>query len=485
MARENQGLQIGLIAFVILTIVFAVLTFMFFKQADERGMKAKAAEESEAKKSKELKMVSDENDALKEELIGIAKTEPIGAVRDAFNKDMQSYASAYEKPMQKYREAVKRLHSDLQRKNEALAAEQTTVKDLTEKLARLEEVKQPQIDSSMAQAKKLGDDLAARTKAFEDDRRKLNEEKDDLASRLAKSKKDADKAMAGVQSKLDEAVKRGGRINKLLEERTHQLDQVTKQEFEVAEGQIRWVNQHNGTVWINLGQADNLKRQVSFSVYSSDTNDVTKSAKKGAIEVTQILGEHLAEARIVEDIISDPIMPGDVIYTPLWRPGEQQHVALAGDMDIDGDGKSDLKLLLNLISMNGAVADLYVDDNGKIVGDMTIDTRFLVLGKEPEVKKGDKGDDPTKVYSQVQKKAESLGGIRTITLGDFLKRVGFKHETHVVRYGPGMNLDDFKPRLPDGRQKVSGGNLSPLYQPPDKSGRKILTPGKTSSESAY
>lgn len=481
MARDNQGLQIGLIVFVILTIGLAVTTFMFFKQADEAAMKAKAAEESEAKKGKELKMVSDENDVLKEELIGIAKTEPISAVRDAFNKDMQLYASAYEKPMQKYRKVAEKLFNDLQKKNEALAAEQVTVKDLTDKLARLEAVKEPQIKKHLDEVTKLGEDLANRTKTFEDDRKKLNDEKDELAGRLEKSRKDADKAMTSVQTKLDDAVKKVDYFRKLYEERTDQLEQATKQEFEVAEGEIRWVNQRNGTVWINLGQSDNLQRHVSFSVYNADTNDVTKAAKKASIEVTQILGEHLAEARIVEDVISDPIMPGDVIYTPLWRPGEQQHIALAGDMDIDGDGKSDLKLLLDVISMNNAVADLYVDDNGKRVGKLATTTRFLALGNEPEIKKGDKGDDAVKLYSQVQRDAKQLG-IKTITLNDLLKRMGFKNETHVVRFGAGLNLDDFKPRLPDGRQKVSSGNLSPLYQPQPKGETRRST---TKAGSAY
>lgn len=481
MARENQGLQIGLIVFVILTIGLAVTTFMFFKQADEAAQKAKHAEESEAKKSKELKMVSDENDAMKEEFIGIAKTEPITAVREAFTKDMQLYASAYEKPMQKYRKVVEKLANDLQKKNEALTAEQETVKKLTNDLARFEAEKQPQIDKHRDEAKKLSEDLVNRTKTFDDDRKKLNDEKDELAGKLEKSKKDTEKALTNAQAKMDVALKDLARFRQLYVERTEQLDQVTKQEFEVAEGLVRWVNQRNGTVWINLGQSDNLRRQVRFSVYNADTNDVTKAAKKASIEVTQILGEHLAEARIVEDVISDPIMPGDVIYTPLWRPGEQQHVALAGDMDIDGDGKSDLKLLLDVISLNNAVADLYVDDNGKRVGKLATTTRFLVLGNEPEIKKGDKGDDAVKAYSLVQKEATGLG-IKTITLGDFLKRMGFKNETHVVRFGAGMNLDDFKPRLPDGRQKISSGNLSPLYQPQPK-GEVRRSTSKT--DSAY
>ena len=34
-------------------------------------------------------------------------------------------------------------------------------------------------------------------------------------------------------------------------------------------------------------------------------------------------------------------------------------------MDLDGDGKSDLQTVKNLITMNGGVVDCYVDDKGK------------------------------------------------------------------------------------------------------------------------
>ncbi len=40
MARENQGLQIGLIIFVMLTIVLGVTTYLFFRQYEEATIKA-------------------------------------------------------------------------------------------------------------------------------------------------------------------------------------------------------------------------------------------------------------------------------------------------------------------------------------------------------------------------------------------------------------------------------------------------------------
>ena len=79
----------------------------------------------------------------------------------------------------------------------------------------------------------------------------------------------------------------------------------------------------NGIVWINVGRADGLQPLMTFSVYPDDISDLSKGAVKGSVEVTKILGDHMAEARITDDTITDPFMPGDKIDTSLWSPGEQ------------------------------------------------------------------------------------------------------------------------------------------------------------------
>ena len=82
--------------------------------------------------------------------------------------------------------------------------------------------------------------------------------------------------------------------------------------FDVADGRVSWVNQ-NGTVWINLGAADSLRRQMTFTVYDADQHDAAKAEKKGSLEVTRILGDHMAEARITEDDPKNPIITGDQV----------------------------------------------------------------------------------------------------------------------------------------------------------------------------
>ena len=69
------------------------------------------------------------------------------------------------------------------------------------------------------------------------------------------------------------------------------------------------VDQRNRTVWINLGRADALMRQVTFSVYPADTTDMTAKGKKGTSRSRKFFDEHLSEARILDDDISTPSCP--------------------------------------------------------------------------------------------------------------------------------------------------------------------------------
>ena len=45
MARENQGLQIALIIFVMLTVVMSVMTFVYFRKFTEAEDKQKTSDE--------------------------------------------------------------------------------------------------------------------------------------------------------------------------------------------------------------------------------------------------------------------------------------------------------------------------------------------------------------------------------------------------------------------------------------------------------
>ena len=138
------------------------------------------------------------------------------------------------------------------------------------------------------------------------------------------------------------------KVKKLLDD-LHAKDADSAKRNEVPDGKIVTVNQRTRLVWINRGSADGLRRQTSFSVFDADDSNPLEATLKGKIEVVRMINDHMAEARIVEDDLSNPMMSGDPIFSPSWEPGRPEHFALAGFMDIDDDGQSDRQRIRDLI----------------------------------------------------------------------------------------------------------------------------------------
>jgi hypothetical protein len=274
------------------------------------------------------------------------------------------------------------------------------------------------------------------------------------------------KDMSKLAANLDSMkVQYEQRIKKILDDYEVEREKVakyTERKMGAPNGEVSWVNQRNGTVWINLGRADGLIRQVTFGVYSADSTDVKES--KAGIEVTQTLGDHLAEARILTDATSDPIVPGDKIFTPLWSPGEKRHFALAGLMDIDGDGDNDLETVKRIIEVAGGEVDCYIGDSGKdknkVVGRIKDNTNLLILGAAPD----ERGEPAQRdAFTKILREGDQFR-LQKMQLVDFLQRIGWKNISPVVRFGRGANPNDFRAKAEEGTPKKLGGNASDVFK---------------------
>jgi hypothetical protein len=463
MARENQGLHFALIIFVMLTIVLGVTTFMFFRNYEEAERKAAEASKEANEKMSAARLTQEENNELKR-LMGFDATMDLQAVNENYAKDMQTYAANFPEENRFYSPVLAYLHTVIQEKNQQLAEADTTIQELKDHNAAREREKDPQIEQFQTAAAKAREDLSAEQEKFEAARAELTEDKNELAAAMQKARKEADVALSDVQQKLETRQKQIRGLQEATITMKSKLEDVQKETFEIAHGEIRWVNQRNGTVWINLGQADALGRQTTFSVYPADTTDVSRQGKKGSIEVIQILGDHLAEARIIEDDVSDPIMPGDKIHTPVWNPGEARRFALVPFMDIDGDGESEQDVVRNIITMNGGVIDAEVVETSggaERRGKMTINTRYLVRGEPPTDKSN---QELIKEVSRIVDEAEKLG-VETISYKKLLHRMGWKNTAPVTQYGSGANPNDFRPVPPEGGVRTSSGNVSEIFKP--------------------
>jgi hypothetical protein len=216
---------------------------------------------------------------------------------------------------------------------------------------------------------------------------------------------------------------------------------------------------------IDVGRKDFLRLNVQFGVFARGETNVNNRKKKGTITVTKFIGDNLAEARILESDLRDPILQGDVIFTPTWTPGIQETFVLAGDFDVTGDKKPDNELLETLVEMNG----------GKIEKDVDIGTRYLLLGDAPP--KTDK-EDAFREYEKKRTRARELS-IKVMGLQEFLEYTGAR-DTWRQLVNQDVRSDEDTNRLlkPGAKREAAKGARS--LEP--EGGPRRLGPGAKSPE---
>jgi hypothetical protein len=433
MAREHQGLQIALIIFVMLTIVLSVTTFVFFNKWGEAIKTAKENEDNANTQMSKANTLSTECEELKK-LIGYPKSKSLPEMQAQWKSDMEAFAGTYPEDARYYSPLLPRLAETNKGLQEQVKDAVAKLDEFTEKYKVRDNQRNDQVKTFENAVAKSGADLQEVTKSFDAQREKTVSEQATLVAHLDQVRKEAKEVTEKAEQKVDLASKKMAMLSGILGEKNRQIEKFNRPTMDVPSGEIRWVDQQHGLAWINLGRADYLERQTSFSVYSGDSNELNKSTKKANIEVTKIIGDHVAEARIVGDKLSDPLMPGDKIFTPLWTPGEQSHFALCGRMDINGNGSDDSATVRNLITMSGGLIDCELQKT-KRVGDLTPRTRYLVLGEEADAKGA---PEEVAARSRLLSDADRLG-VRRISLTDLKEKMGYHPQATVQRFGQTTN----------------------------------------------
>lgn len=274
------------------------------------------------------------------------------------------------------------------------------------------------------------------------------------------------------------------------------LEDIRNPNVEYPAGKIISVNQQAGAAIINLGSADGLMVRTMFSVYHSSVagltfrtvpagreavycdvcrREISRDVSKASVEVMQILGAHKAEVRILDDILTDPIMAGDVIYSPIWKPGQKWRFALTAGMHLPGTSlDSGTEAVIHLIESNGGVVDCWIDETAEegencLKGTLSDLTNFVVIheatarGLEPEVALVQEG-----LLESARNRA-----IKIISLDDLLSRMGWKNTTPVYVFGS----EEFMPAemrvIPQRQESVrySDNKVSPLFTPDNPNAR--------------
>ncbi len=233
--------------------------------------------------------------------------------------------------------------------------------------------------------------------------------------------------------------------------------------FDKPHGKIIFKHRGSNLVDINLGSADNVRTGLTFTVQPSDTptrglqsrarprlnesgqqlfeNDrpVIDIFPKGTIEVVEVLGPSLSQARITSnpDPIRDPILVGDVLYNAAWRKGGADHVALFGVFDVNADGSDDIKQVIRELANMGVIVDAYFDlETKRWVGKVTEHTAYAIEGYYPvssvgaDALAGAKG-----ALDQALRDAKTHAkdkGVAVVKARTFFSRIGYNMRTDIT-----------------------------------------------------
>ncbi|HEX2474779.1 MAG TPA: hypothetical protein VHK01_08540 [Lacipirellulaceae bacterium] len=447
-ARQDQTLQIFLIVCIFLVLVLGVATYLGWKGYSDTDQRLTAANTSLGEKNTQVSNMQTENENLRE-FIGFERNDNFPDVEAQFKQDMNTYGPGVSEGSRYYRKVLEAVFTELQR----TAANETELKkqveDLNNKMEAVQGEKEQQVAQYQQAAQKADQDRAAETNKFTQDRATLEQKQQELLAIVDKQKTDFEANVAKLTADQKQYTDRIAELELAVKNLTERLKPEIDS-FEVADGRISSVNQ-DGTVWINLGSADSLRRQVTFSVFDGDRHEAEKATKKASIEVTRILGDHMAEARVTSDEPTNPILAGDLIYSQIWQRGRKLRFALAGIIDIDNDGQSDMQLARELIELNGGIVDMYVKEDGTTEGQITANTKYLVLGEYPNLATQ---VDLQKPWEDMHRTAQSLG-VETITMTDFLNQMGYRPQDRTVQLGAGASARDF-PAQPENGSTRSG-----------------------------
>lgn len=231
-----------------------------------------------------------------------------------------------------------------------------------------------------------------------------------------------------------------------IDTQRRKIAELENNKFDSPDGMVELVDNTTRSVWINRGSLDYLRPAITFSVLVKDNSGAGKSTRdvKARIEVVEVTGPHRSRCRILSDEIARPIASGDPIFSPVYQAGRIQNFAFCGVIDLDGDGKSDRKLLEETLNVNGGRIFLQVDDHGiRQPGDLILDVtvKFLVIGDMPDPAKfpglDEKAREATNMGEELSKlkKEAADAGVEIIKLDDFLTYMGIRTQRRIYRPG--------------------------------------------------
>lgn len=470
-SAESQGKTIALVIFVLLTIVGGVLSFYFYDQVDTAIQERDGANQAAQKARGEMLAAKKNFEELLPKILPVDKEKGeilAGGSKEDTQKILQmidgllttpDVGARDKKKYESFNDALTFLHNALKEADATIAQKQAGIDERDKKIASLQGSYEDNVAAREKDKEDKAAELLAVTKQFQDETNSIKGELTDERNRRS-----------GLQNEIQE-VRQNAEIQKASSERTiknltvqlqkerENKDLAKMVNFVKANGTITNVSRQkdNTLVTINLGSDDSLYKQTTFGVYGRDEGGTPYVLPKASIEVVKILDGHRAEARLYGETIQDPVLPGDLLYHPIWEKDQRLGIAILGQIHMDNDNLPDNEEFMRIVNDLGAQVDSYYDaTEGKQKGTIDFETAWLLLGEAPELG-ANATEEEKKTFGDYQKAALAMrrqayeNGVPVINARNFLTFMGHQQPQRTVRSGeePKYMFGKGRPRLID------------------------------------
>jgi hypothetical protein len=340
----------------------------------------------------------------------------------SIDDDLRQYGAGA--PNETYADVVRRLQSVIDIHRTELKQVMADKSVLEREFEASQQVKQQSVDQAKAATQEANKDLLTERSDF---MRKMSAKDQEILSIMDHAKTLANKLETETREKEKIHEELLGEVNKLRRILVEARAPFTPNALarQKPDGSVVRSSAATKTVWLNIGSKHGVEPQLTFSVQPTGFSGNPFTKPKAKIEVVAVSGPDLAEARIIESNLTNPIIAGDQVYNPAWNPGKVMRFALAGVMDIDDDGVDDRAKVRQMIRIAGARIDAEIMPDGAQQGEVSVETNYFVRGGRPDPEKS--GPVQLQVLAAMAKmERTSLDyGAVVIDLAKFLDLMGY------------------------------------------------------------
>ena len=412
------------------------------------GLRAKADDETILPKDakydpnkEELKLVKTRMDMLEKM-----------AFKDAAEKDLTlKFDKATKKPSNTFEEITtlqSKRYNALKERFDKVEMEKKEAQDAEKKV--LVEFADFKTDISKKLAK-LTDDVKNDLSVFMVQKIKLEKENDDLkiASGMAITKRreeindfkdKTDKLINDLKIKTDDNALLADQIQQ-KKTKGNDIGKNIRPDYKIIS-----IDRTGSLPYINIGHGDRVNPQDTFSIHGIGPDGRPLPEIKGSLEVINIVGEHLAQCKIltIKDTNKDPILKGDIIFNPTWNPNARKRVAIMGIVDLTGDGKDQIYELIGQLERQGVLVDAFLDPATLEIRNtpgISLKTDLLIIGdgidsvKPPRGIVNEKLTQLTKATNEMRLSA-TKNGVAQVDLRKYLEMSGFRVPKNYYQMGP-------------------------------------------------